>query len=157
MAKHAVQHDRLPGRDAAPPGSTEPTVLYVDGGVGFGGSSISLSLTLRAIHGVRKLLVTSQKQEIIDLLFSGIPAWRIRRWVNYRTRSTLSRMVRRLRVPVLSWVVSRTYSVLDMLVTGFNTLRLYRIIRKHGVDLVHVNNGYRPQEGVYAARLAGVP
>lgn len=135
-----------------------PTVLYIDGSIGFGGSSKSLALALAGLPEVRQLMVTAQQPAILDELFEPMPTWRFRRWVNYRNRGRLSDGLESTRTPKLVRAIAmKAYSALDMLCTGINTLRLFWIIRRHRVDLVHLNNGYHPPEGFLAARLAQVP
>ena len=47
--------------------------------------------------------------------------------------------------------------VVDVGTMWVNAHRLARIIRDNGVDLVHMNNGFTPSEGIIAASRAGVP
>lgn len=134
------------------------TVLYVDGSIGFGGSSKSLALTLRALPEIRKLMITAQEPELVRQLFTDVRTWRFRRHVNYRSRMRLEEWLESH-----AWdgvgrsVVEALYTGIDVLASGLSLVRIYVLIKRHGVDLVHLNNGYVPQEAILAARLTGTP
>jgi len=135
-----------------------PTVLYIDGSIGFGGSSKSLALTLRALPEVRQLMLTAQEPALVDQLFDDVRTWRFRRHVNYRARLRLAEWLEAHggNGP-LGAVVTKFYGGLDLLTSGLWLPRLVLLIRRHGVDIVHLNNGYVPPEGILAARLTGTP
>lgn len=132
-------------------------MLYVDWSSGFGGSSKSLALTLKGLSEVRKLMITAQDPGIVQELFGSLPRWRFRRWINYRTRARITDAFSPSGLSIPGTVMLKAYALLDIGLTALNTLRLAHIISKYHVDLVHINNGFLPHEGVLAARMNGVP
>jgi glycosyltransferase involved in cell wall biosynthesis len=146
------------GSSASPDTPIDAKVLYVDWSSGFGGSSKSLALLLSGLPDVGKIMMTAQDPPLVAELFGTIRTWRFRRWVNYRTRARFSELVERnVRLKLLRNLALKVYALVDTVLTGLNTLRLARIIRRHDVDLVHINNGFHPAEAVLAARLTHVP
>jgi len=136
----------------------ERTVLYVDFSIGFGGSSKSLALTLRGLPEVRKLMVTTQKPDLVRALFGDIPSWSFRRLINYRTRARLQSFMERNRLlRPFRTLALKAYAGVDWIVTVANTFRLWLMIQRHHVDIVHMNNGFIPAEAILAARAARVP
>jgi len=134
------------------------TVLYVDTSIGFGGSSKSLALMMQGLPEIRKLMVTTQKPELVRALFSDIRTWSFRRLVNYQTRARLQEFLSR--TPILRpfrTALLKAYAAIDGIVTLVNTGRLWLLIKRHKVQIVHMNNGFGPTEAMLAARVARVP
>ncbi len=139
-------------------GAVPARVLYVDWSRGFGGSSKSLGMTLSGLTEVDKLMVTAQEPDIVAELFGSIRIWPFRRLFNYRTRARFGEFFERsaFRRPFRG-IATKAYAALDLLVTERNTRLLCRILRRHRVDLLHVNNGFNPREVVFASERTGVP
>jgi glycosyltransferase involved in cell wall biosynthesis len=143
-------------------GMTSPTeeiakplrVLYVDSSLGFGGAVISLSILLNSLPGVQKFILTSQDQAIIDSWFAAARISSFRRAVNYRNKD---RILARIRRPTLRRLASRGLAIADAIETFRNTPRVVRLLRKHRIDLMHLNNGFLPPEALLASRFTGVP
>jgi hypothetical protein len=51
----------------------------------------------------------------------------------------------------------KAYAGIDGIVSLGNAVRLWLIIQRYGVDIVHMNNGFIPAEAILAARAARVP
>jgi glycosyltransferase involved in cell wall biosynthesis len=78
--------------------------------------------------------------------------------VNYRNAQRWQRLLeRRLPLPGLRLAGTKAMALLDVAATLGNCLLLLHLIRREGVDLVHVNNGFMPMEAFWAARLARIP
>lgn len=138
--------------------SRNRTVLYVDFSIGFGGSSKSLALTLRGLPDIRKLMITTQERPLVRSLFEGVRVWTFRRFVNYKTRDRVQSLVDRGRIMrAFRFPILKTYAVLDTVVSLVHALRMWYLIRRHDVDIVHMNNGFVPTEAIWAARAAGIP
>jgi glycosyltransferase involved in cell wall biosynthesis len=129
-------------------------VLYVDNSLGFGGAVISLSILLRGLPTVDKFVLTSQDREIIQRWFADVPVSSFRRVINYRNKD---RLLAGIRNAGLRWFTQRGFAVADTIETFRNSLRLIWFLRRHRIDLIHLNNGFLPPEALFASRLAGVP
>lgn len=157
---------------AAKPGRSEPStldipaldmmnlnpgrlrVLYVDNSVGFGGAIKSLALTLRQIPGVEALVLTSQDQKLIRTWLNGFPVWSFRRLVNYKTTEEARSWIRkRVRAGAVRWFGFKLIAAADEVVMLKNMLWLTYFLRRHRIELVHLNNGFHPREALLAARL----
>lgn len=136
------------------------TVVFVEYGIGFGGSVVSLSETVRAVKArgsVRPVVLTSQPPEVLQGLFEGIPHRYFRRALTYRSRQALAGWLKaRVRFDAVSRVVLKLYAVADHILELYNSIRLCVVLRRTGASILHVNNGWRP-EAVRAARWASVP
>ena len=137
-------------------GHAHPTVLYVDYSIGFGGSSKSLALTLSGLDDVRPLLVTSQEPELVEKMFGSMRTWRYRRWVNYRTKTHLKSWLKG-RGPLVGRGALASFAAADLSVSMVALAHFWWIIKRHHVDLVHVNNPFLPPEAILAAQMIGVP
>ena len=133
-------------------------VLYVDYSVGFGGATKSLSLVFRALDGVERYVLTSQQEKIIADCYDGARVFRFRTKINYRSLGMAKRWVDRV-VPfaLLRTILQKAIAVVDMSVGLYHGARIIGIVRRYGIDIIHLNNGFTPFEGMLAARLAGVP
>jgi glycosyltransferase involved in cell wall biosynthesis len=129
-------------------------VLYLDYSVGFGGAVKSLSLTLSGLPSVDKFIVTSQDQSQVALWFPGLPVRSFRRILNYRTYRGISERVKR---PLVRAVTLKLLAALDMLVALKNTGWLVSLVKRHRIDIIHLNNGFVPPEALAAVRIARVP
>jgi len=129
-------------------------VLYVESSLGFGGAVKSLSLTLSALPQIEKFVFTSQDREIVRMWFPHLPVSSFRRLINYRNRDRLAAASRHR---FLRWTALKGFAVADDLVAIKNSLRLIWFLRHHQIDIVHLNNGFRPAEALLAARLTGIP
>jgi glycosyltransferase involved in cell wall biosynthesis len=129
-------------------------VLYVDYSLGFGGAIKSLALTLRELPSVEKFIFTSQDPELVETWFSGMRVFSFRRLVNYRT---IEKIRARLQLPALQLIALKLAAGVDMLVIAKNLGRLIWFLRRHRIDIVHLNNGFLPQEALLATRVLRIP
>lgn len=129
-------------------------VLYVDNSLGFGGAIKSLALTLRAMHDVEPIVLTSQDDAIIATWLPKIRSLSFRRVVNYRTKHRLEAT---LPVGPLRWAALKMFALLDLITIRWNARRIERLIRHEQIALVHLNNGFVPYEALLAAHRADVP
>lgn len=134
--------------------SRAPRVLFVDSSVGFGGAIKSLALTLRALPHAGATLVTSQDPPIVRAWFPDLPVRSFRRVFNYRTTERVAAMAG---PAPLRWLALKGMAAADLAVARTGARRLAHLIREGGFDLVHLNNGFLPQEALEAAQRAGVP
>lgn len=133
-------------------------VLYIDYSIGFGGAIKSLSLTLSRLHRVSKLVLTAQDEAMIRRWLQGVPVWSFRRILNYRATGHLREWME-ARVPsrAVRWMALKALALADVCVTLKNGIWLTRFLRRHRVDLIHLNNGFGPPEALLASHLTGVP
>jgi glycosyltransferase involved in cell wall biosynthesis len=154
-------------RDApAPPGGAAGPlrVLYLDNSFTFGGAINSLVHLLRGLDParVRPVVVTGQPREFVEAGAPGVTAYQVRLrlpWTEEGGWRNRFLSLPPFRLPgvrqavgaarVGAWFAFRTLP---------EALRYVRIGRRHGVDVVHLNNSLRSQPaGVLAARILGVP
>ena len=65
--------------------------------------------------------------------------------------------MRRFASQALRWFSLRSFAVADTIETFRNSLRLLWFLRRHRIDLIHLNNGFLPPEALVASRLSGIP
>ena len=135
-------------------------VLYVEYGIGFGGSIVSLSELARSLQAtglVSPLLVTSQEQRVVDAVVKDLPHKHFRRLLSYRTRASITSSVRSgILKKLFLRPVSKALALSDWMLERLNSYRLVRVAKNHQAHLIHVNNGWH-DEAVRAAYLAGLP
>src|SRR5688572_29363752 len=116
-------------------------VLYVDNSVGFGGAIKSLSLTLRQLPAVEILVVTSQEPHIVADLLEGHRIWTYRRVVNYRSlEQARERIERAVPIRSLRWAAFKAMAAANAAITVKNVAWMAWFLRRHRIDLVHLNN-----------------
>jgi glycosyltransferase involved in cell wall biosynthesis len=130
-----------------------PCVLYVDCSYGFGGAIKSLGLTLRGAD-VDEHVLTSQPPALVQTFMPGARVGSLRSIVNYHRTARLRRWAARWGA---RWIADKLIAVADVAAALGNSIRLRRLIRQRGVQLVHLNNGFRPLEAFLAARATGTP
>ena len=129
-------------------------VLFIDYSIGFGGAVKSLSLTLQGAPHIDAILLSSQDDAILREWFGSRTVHSFRRLVNYRLKSAWGAAIP---VPALRWLADRTLAVADLAATAWNARRILSIIRRDGIELLHLNNGFTPPEAMLAARRARIP
>lgn len=133
-------------------------VLYVDYSVGFGGAAKSLGLTVENLPHIKKYMLTSQTQGIINSWYGDMRVWRFRRYANYKTKSLfLDAFGKKVTSPFLRTAWSKTLAITDILVGLLCLGRITYLAKKLHIDLIHINTGFSPLEAILAARLANVP
>lgn len=136
-------------------------VLYVEYGMGFGGAVISLSITVRGLREVHPDLeswvMTFYDFPALDDLFPHSTLLRPRRYLSYKSRAAFQKAVTRRWIPsVVAKALGKGYSLADAMHEAYLSLMIHRTIQKHGIDLVHVNNGWE-KAAMRAARWSGIP
>ena len=129
-------------------------VLYVDTSLGFGGAVKSLSLTLASLPTVDKIVLTSQDRDIIAMWFGGLKVLSFRRVLNYRNKDRINA---RLKPGATRWLARKAFALADLVETSRNSLRLAWIVRRHRIELIHLNNGFVPAEALGAAMITRTP
>jgi glycosyltransferase involved in cell wall biosynthesis len=131
-----------------------PRVLYVDYSLGFGGAVKSLALTLRELPDVEKFILTSQDPELVETWFRGRRVSSFRRFINYRTAGLIAARVHQ---PALRFAALKILATADVLASAKNFFKIIWLLRRHQIDIVHLNNWFLPPEVLVAARVANVP
>ena len=133
------------------------TILYVDNSFTFGGAINALADLLRELDRTRyrPVVLSAQDPEVLARLFPGTPTrhWAVRLpWVH----DTIHRRV--IRLPWLArgplgtlWSKARAASWLAFYEVP-EALRIARLARRQGVDMIHLNNGV---ESLVPPLLAG--
>lgn len=128
--------------------------MFVDYGMGFGGSVVSLSELVGALSDqgvIDPVVVTFYRSEANTELFSRAKLLHLRRFLSYRTRDAYEHRLDRIGLRGMAmhaWM--KLYAALDWLHEWTLSVRLYRIARRQKVDIIHINNGWE----VSAARAA---
>ena len=133
-----------------------PRIMFVDCSVGFGGAARSLALLLQRFREPPPVLVSSQTPDILLSLFPGVVTYRFRGVFSYRNFDAVKARLESLPGP-LRWLLLKGLAVLDLLVSMVNVARFIRLMRRHRIELVHLNNGILPPEAIVAARLLKIP
>lgn len=133
-----------------------PRIMFVDCSVGFGGAARSLGLLLQRFTDPAPVLVSSQTPDILKTLFPGVVTYRFRGVFSYRNFEAVKGRVDAFPHPV-RWLLLKGLAVLDLLVSAVNVARFLRLMRRHRIELVHLNNGILPPEAIVAARLLKIP
>ncbi len=133
-------------------------VLFIDYSIGFGGAIKSLALTLERLEGVEARVLTTQDPALIERWLPGRAVERFRTVVNYRSLGRIRKRIERSPLPEwLQRVLLRGTVGLDWLVARANTRRITAMLRRHRIDLVHLNNGFVPAEALDAAAITRTP
>lgn len=144
------------GATAAP--AEKPRVLFIEYGMGFGGAVISLSELVEGLHqldAVEPVVLTFQEPEITEGLFPNAEVLHARRLLSYRTREAFEKLVDGTAVLQRTrFLWFKLYALLDALHEWVLSVRLYRVVRREGAEIVHINNGWEVS-AVRAARWSG--
>ena len=149
-----------PGADSASADETleRLRVMYIDTSWGFGGSTISLGMLMQALPDLDRVVLTSQDPAIYGQWFGDVSVRPLRRRINYQSLGRVREAIkRRFGTSPFAWLLTRLVALGDFLVTLWNAMRVTLLIRRERIDLVHMNNGFLPAEGILAARLSRIP
>jgi glycosyltransferase involved in cell wall biosynthesis len=147
-------HPAHPAQDGAP-----HRVLFIDYGVGFGGSIVSLSDLVEALleeNLATPLVITFQPSEFTEGRFPPDVVHRLRRLFHYGRKHALDKALGRSPLRIIRPLVMRGWVALDYLAEMALAVRLAFAGRRFGADLIHVNTGPE-RSATLAARLLGVP
>lgn len=127
-------------------------ILFVENGSGFGGSMVSLRRFLSCLDRSRffPIVLMEGGTHVSDELLRGLGVEVIHQ------PKPLNRLLQGVMgYPVLSYLAYLAELALSLFL---HLPRVYRVIKKRQIDLVHLNNHLRSQlASVVAARLSGVP
>src|SRR6478672_2632969 len=147
-----------PGSSSPATESTNLRVLIVDMSVGFGGATKSVSLILGASLGINPCVLTSQTPDVLATWYSGLQVMRWRTLLNYRSRMKVASLLGRwLRPARASQLSGRLFALLDVAALPVHVGRLLWIATSHRIDIIHLQNGFVPDESLIAARILGIP
>lgn len=141
---------------APPESGGVPKVLFVDYSVGFGGATKSLSLLLDELKNASPILITSQLPQIRSW-YPAVTRYTFRPFAHYRAIEHARWVVNHKWPPGVKWVALKLLAALDLGVGVKNLPRFLWIMKRHQIELVHLNNGFGPFEAVAAAGLLGIP
>lgn len=137
-----------------------PKVLFIDYGIGFGGSVISMCQLVNNFPETLSAGVTvlsTQNEEIVRPLLHRGRYLRFRMPVNYVLKQKLGSTLSEHRVPlVLRKMIFRLYTALDWVSDLVCSIYIYTVIKGNKADIVHINNGFN-LSGIRAARWAAIP
>lgn len=136
----------------------DPTVLCIDYSYGFGGATKSTSLMYRALTGFDRYVLTCQSDDVCEAWYSAYEPARFRRLVNYRNRGRVRSWLQRSSLTrPLTPLGMKGMALLDLGASGWNLARIAYLIKTRKIDLIHLNNGFKPLEGLIAAKLFAIP
>lgn len=126
-------------------------VLSVDNSFTFGGAINALAVLVAALDDrYESMVLSAQDQQVLDDHFPGTAAHQwpfLLPWVHRPSRPASRRGGRVVRLAsklrTLEWIVRNDFPA---------SIRIRRYARKHGIDLIHLNNGV---EGLLPPLLAG--
>lgn len=135
-------------------------ILFMEYGIGFGGSSISLSELTNEIAKSEDYIphiLTFQRKDIASHYASTIRIARQRRFINYTVRERLNSYLNTARLPYfLKKLITTSYNIADLLTGVYFTLFIVLLVKSRSIDLIHINNTLVP-EAIRAAKLAKIP
>lgn len=132
--------------------------LYVDYSVGFGGATKSTALVLRRLPSVDAIILTCQLPDIRTQWYDRWITYLFRLRMNYRTQEQFaSSLKRRVRSTLARKAILKAVAVADAAIEGWNVVRILWLIRRHRIEMLHLNHGVMPTEALVAARLARIP
>jgi glycosyltransferase involved in cell wall biosynthesis len=121
-------------------------VLYFEDGQGFGGSLISLSELLDGLKAsgcIDPFVLVSVDNDISNEVFHAHRHAPFRRLATYQTRFRLLDWLSRSRLPdPIRRITLKFYLLGHIASEFFDSIRLFYIIRRERVDIVHSNNGW---------------
>lgn len=133
-------------------------VLYIDGSVGFGGAPKSLSLVLRGLREVEPIILTCTRSDVRNKWFDGARVYRIGLISNYHLKIRIREwLTSNVPISILKKPVIKSLVLLDLIERCVSTLKILLIVRRHGVQIIHMNTACFPPEGLYVARFLGIP
>lgn len=135
------------------------SVLYVDNSYTFGGAINALEHLLSATEGIRPIVLSAQPEAALREQFPDIEThhWAVRlSWVHDGRHRQVPGLLRRgplryvwSKLRALGWIA---------FVDVPETVRMVRFVKRHGVQLVHLNNGVDGMLPVLlAARVLRLP
>lgn len=135
-------------------------IAFLDITTAFGGAIISLSHLVNNLDRTmyEPLLFFEMDPAIVDHLFNDdIPRRRIKHVVDYMDWQRASRRIMALRIGFFRKLLLYSFSAIRNFFTVIYVLKIVKICRGHGVEILHVNNGSGIMEGFLIARILGIP
>jgi glycosyltransferase involved in cell wall biosynthesis len=132
-------------------------VLYIDYTIGFGGATKSLSLVLRGLQLVEKVILTSQEKNIVNKWYKGYKIYKFRRIANYKNKDLITTFIKKsIPIVLVQKLVLRFVAIVDLLISFINIGRIVWIVKSNGINLIHINTDY-VLEGILAGLILKIP
>jgi len=138
-------------------------ILYLDNTFTFGGAINSLSYLIEALDKKQftPVVVTGQQEKLLQEKFGGTVCYHLMpklTWVDNRVYSRIASLPF-FKIRIVRWLLNMSRFLYWVFLVDFpEALLFWRIGKKHGVKLVHLNNIMGSQlSGIMAAKLLGVP
>ncbi len=136
-------------------------VLFIDYGVSFGGSIVSLSELVKGLvpfDCIHPVVLTFQADgDVLHGLFPTAKVIRKTRILSYATRFKVQNSLQsNSMLRPFAKIIMKTYALLDLIYEYSGSIAIYRLLKSNAIDFVHINNGVEP-ESVRAAKWASIP
>ena len=130
------------------PSTSRPNILFVDYGVSYGGSIVSLSALIKGLTELsftNITVVTFQPlAEITNLFPNNIKIIHFSTIFNYQNKQNFEQALKHLGGPsIANRFILKLYGLLIDLNEAFVLRKLEIILRKNKIDTLHLNNGFK--------------
>ncbi|MBC7191027.1 glycosyltransferase family 4 protein [Marinobacter sp.] len=121
-------------------------VLFIETGMGFGGSAISLKEIVENIENYTPFIVFyARKSAYFTDIFSSVPARYFAMKFTYQQKGTLTDfIVKYTKSTFLTRMFVKIFSIFSFAEDVITTRRITKIIKEHNIDLMHINNRIDP-------------
>lgn len=158
-----VDHLIKTARVGAVPKTPQPhklRVLFVEFATEFGGAVDSLAELVRGMKPLKDVephILSFQRPEVMAGLFPGVATTVRRRHTSHLTREAVIRFLGRHAITrLLGPAIMKVYALFDYVYGYYFTVLIHRLVRRHNIDVVHLNNGLTPN-GLRAASWSRIP
>lgn len=132
-------------------------VLYIDYASDFGGSPISLSEFVGMVPEVDPIILTFQKSQFIENLFSAYKHYQKTYIFSFgRKQSIESKLNSIFLSKLIKPILMKVYAAGSLAYSRWMSFWIARLIVRKNIQFVHVNNG-PVYEAIRAAKIAKVP
>ena len=132
-------------------------ILFVEYAVGFGGSLRSLSELYKGLQNIglndNKVLLF-QNNDSVNSLYPEKNIINYKRRFNYLLKSRWLSLFDKH--SLIKKFAALSYSFFDFLYSYLISYKIYHVIKRYQIDLLHLNNGYM-YDGIRAAKWANIP
>jgi glycosyltransferase involved in cell wall biosynthesis len=128
------------------PNQSKGTVLFVETGMGFGGSAVSLKEIVQNLENYRPYVVFyAMESSYFRDHFFGIDKSFLNLKFTYKQKQSLKNKINKVTKSKLAEKIGlRAFAYISYIFDQFSILHLQKIIRKEDIALVHINNGFDP-------------
>jgi glycosyltransferase involved in cell wall biosynthesis len=135
-------------------------ILFIEYGVAFGGAIISASELVNSLtqnYPIQVTVISPLPSHVTQHLFDKAAVLNFSRPLNYTSRFKVETLLSKTKLPkFLQLLVHKAYAVADYVATFVYAVRMFRLIKRHNIQAVHLNNGVE-LDGVLAAYWAKIP